>query len=377
MYFGYTYSTDHIKDLLQNKFHSRSIYTKEKVKVEELEEIKEIVNNQIYEDDEREKDKQIRTVSKLKPRDIKGYIASLKDFAPHWFNIHFPLNARAYSDEENEWLDKIDRIGAAYFKPLLASLFISEEESNKRLELLKKVERFIFITFRLSRIRANFRSSFYYGITHRLYKRETTTDDTIQTLDQDTLSRLNGDKRLKWGFAEYLNWDLDKGGRGFFDWWPLRYFLYEYELELGKQRSQRKIADWPLFIKDSRDKISIEHIYPQTDTEDCWMKPFEKYNNDQKHILKHNLGNLVPLSMAINIELQNYCFDRKKKAGENRNGYSNGSYSELEIADYDEWTSKEIKKRGLKLLNFMEERWDFKFGEEKEKIDLLRLEFMK
>ena len=81
--------------------------------------------------------------------------------------------------------------------------------------------------------------------------------------------------------------------------------------------------------------------------------------------------------MAINIELQNYCFDRKKKAGENRNGYSNGSYSELEIADYDEWTSKEIKKRGLKLLNFMEERWDFKFGEEKEKIDLLRLEFMK
>ena len=46
------------------------------------------------------------------------------------------------------------------------------------------------------------------------------------------------------------------------------------------------------------------------------------------------------------------------------NGYFNGSYSELEVAEYDNWTIDEIHDRGVKMLKFIEERWDINLEEE-------------
>lgn len=63
-------------------------------------------------------------------------------------------------------------------------------------------------------------------------------------------------------------------------------------------------------------------------------------------------------------QLQNYDFDKKKcllnKDGKEI-GYYNGSYSEIEVSKHKEWTPDEIKKRGLLMLQFMEERWKFSF----------------
>jgi hypothetical protein len=42
-------------------------------------------------------------------------------------------------------------------------------------------------------------------------------------------------------------------------------------------------------------------------------------------------------------------------------GYYNGSYSEIEVSKQNEWTAETIKERGLSMLQFMEERWKFKF----------------
>ena len=53
-------------------------------------------------------------------------------------------------------------------------------------------------------------------------------------------------------------------GRGYYGWLGLRYFLYEYELELLTSSRQKKV-DWADLLKTPKDKISIEHIYPQSE----------------------------------------------------------------------------------------------------------------
>ena len=54
-----------------------------------------------------------------------------------------------------------------------------------------------------------------------------------------------------------------------------------------------------------------------------------------------------------------------------RNGYMNGSYSEQEVAQLNEWNPEQIRTRGLKLLEFMEKRWEIKLGNEEQKLLLL------
>jgi hypothetical protein len=84
--------------------------------------------------------------------------------------------------------------------------------------------------------------------------------------------------------------------------------------------------------------------------------------------------------MSINSSLQNDTFDEKKhpKIGDSgekiRNGYSDGSHSEIEVSKHDEWNPTKIEDRGLQLLNFMEKRWDIKFKDEEDKEMLLFLD---
>jgi hypothetical protein len=55
---------------------------------------------------------------------------------------------------------------------------------------------------------------------------------------------------------------------------------------------------------------------------------------------------------------------------------TNGSYSEQEVAHKPSWTAAEIKERGLKLLKFLEKRWNVNLGSEKDKLDLLHIAFL-
>lgn len=101
---------------------------------------------------------------------------------------------------------------------------------------------------------------------------------------------------------------------------------------------------------------------------------------DTNSYYRGSIGNLLLLSMAKNIALQNAPFDEKKNpryndSGEKiRNGYSDGSHSEIEVSTHDKWDSGKIKERGLTLLAFMEKRWDIKFKNQHDKLALLFLE---
>lgn len=147
---------------------------------------------------------------------------------------------------------------------------------------------------------------------------------------------------------------------------------------LLSQSRQQKVT-WDDLLKTPKDKISIEHIFPQTPT-DVWKNIFSDVMEENYCYYSGSIGSLLMLSMSINSSLQNDTFNEMKhpKTGDSgekiRNGYSDGSHSEIEVSKYDDWNSAKIEDRCLQLLTFMEKRWDIKFKDEQDKKSLLFLD---
>jgi uncharacterized protein with ParB-like and HNH nuclease domain len=389
MYFKYSRekSNDYIRDLLESQFTPKKIYRKTEIEVP-ISVPEEIRENLSFEQDEENSKEETATktilISELTPREIKDYVLSLKDSAHHWYNTFFPDRSTELSTNEKEWIDKLNRVGAGYFRPLVVSLFMTKIEEVTRISVLKEIERFIFICFRLCRAASNYKSSEFYNASRELFRGEITTDRIISRLREHMKWWFNDDGTFNVGsFHSYLSRMFKDTGIGYYGWYgALQYFLYEYELDLMKSRGQPYLH-WNLFTKSERDKVSIEHILPQTPDNDYWKSHFSKYNDNQRRILAGSLGNLLPLSSAINSSLQNDAFPDKKALKKDangnvlRSGYKNGSYSEREVADdYEVWNAQSIKTRGLKLINFMERRWEIRFADESDKLKLLFLEDM-
>ena len=85
----------------------------------------------------------------------------------------------------------------------------------------------------------------------------------------------------------------------------------------------------------------------------------------------------MPLSQSVNSSLQNDSFENKKASITNgRRGYEDGSHSEIEISFEENWDSSRILARGIKLLKFVETRWNIKFSNDDQMVDLLHLSFL-
>ena len=383
MYFQYSRNRgdDFIDFLLEEHFIPQRVH---KINVREVamelpEE--ELADDQIddsdYENDIEDTDYDENTVDKLHPSEIKQYVNSLKESVVHWFNSHFPHLASGLSAEEIDALDQLQRIRMGFFRPLVMSVFKNEKNSEKRTELLKYIERYIFLVHRLTRSRSYYKNSLFYRASHEFDRGELTLEGIKAKLDACmSYCFYDGETFDSTWFYDYL---LDKFKRGmengYYGWDGLRYFLYEYELKLLSQSRQKKVS-WEDLRKSAQDKVSIEHVFPQTPTDD-WKAMFADVEEEDYPLYSGSLGNLLLLSMSINSSLQNDTFEDKKEpkfddAGNKiRNGYLDGSHSEIEVAQHDKWTPTDIEERGMRLLNFMEERWDIKFEDEKDKKELL------
>lgn len=383
--------SDYIDFLLNQKFTPKNIFEKVEIHVTSLEEFEEVKEFDLEDEDNGDTEDEIQVanklVSKLKPKEIEQYVNSLKAAAVAWYNTSNPFdNGAVLTKAEREWLDRLNRIGISYFRPLVTASFLNEDiDSSERVKLFKAIERFIFIAFRLKNAFSNYRNSEFYRAARLLKNKEWDIDGIIESLDK----RLefcfdegeNGGKYFDYTpFKKYIDKHFQNGG-GFYWWNGLRYFLYEYEMSLVKQRGSQKI-DWALFVKADGDKVSIEHILPQTPDKPCWKSLLKGVSKKEINKLQGTLGNLVPLSRSINSSIQNDCFADKKKAklddqgAKIREGYYDGSHSEIEVSLDEKWTQAEILNRGLKLLTFMEKRWGLQFENERAKIELLGLEFL-
>ena len=296
---------------------------------------------------------------------IKNYIDSLAKCVKQWFYIH-NIQESSYSENIKSYIQKLERIGMGAFPPMIMAVFSKESREDKVWNFLKACERFNFLVFAVSHRQSNTQNSHFYRMARDYY---------IDQIDIDYITANIGfltdgvdDEKNYYGwfdldrFQQHIKELFSKNEKdGFYSWNGLRYFLYEYELHL-QDNANTKVT-WEDFSKRQKEN-TIEHIYPQTATDQYWKNYFGHLKPKVKHLFLNSLGNLLLLSRSKNSTLQNYAFDKKKhlKNKEGKNiGYYNGSYSEIEVAKQNEWTTMSIAKRGIMMLQFMETRWNFKF----------------
>ena len=394
MYFQYTREKgdDYVRFLLDKYFTPQNIYAKTEVKIstlQDFEEIKEEIITDVEEIETNGNEDVVVLRSKLNPKEIENYVNSLKSAAVHWYNTYNPINNKDLTKDESLWIDRLNRIGIVYFRPLVTVSFLSKKiNSAERIKLFQAIERFIFITFRLSRAFSTYRNSEFYRAARKLRNNELQISDIVNNLEERMAYCFDKSEDSKETYFNYTYFQKfiekkfkNEYGGGFYNWNGLRYLLYEYEMEKVRQRGSQKI-DWKLFVKSEKDKVSIEHIYPQTPDNKYWKEQFKGFKKSQLKYFNGSLGNLLPLSQSINSILQNDSFiDKKNPKLDNegnkiRQGYNDGSHSEIEVSAYENWNADSILERGLKLLEFIEKRWNLKFENDEAKTDLLFLNFM-
>lgn len=323
---------------------------------------------------------------KIELKDIRDYICSLRESSKFWLYVKEPKHSH-YLDDTKEWLGKIGRLEINFFTPLLMAILQKHSNEKTFMPFIKKAERFLFLTFRMSRRRSFTANSHVYGLANEFYKNETNLEKLEQRIDELSSTFISLPQ-----FTEHIN-ELYRTPQmeGFYKWRGLKYLLYEYELYLqNKVHGDLKVSWDMLNSKDIGQ--TIEHIYPQNAQDESWKIDVESYtyeldgdketvSEEKRYRLLNSLGNLLLLKQAKNSELQNRSFAHKKRHLNKEgvyNGYFNGSYSEIEVADsHDKWTALDIYERGKKILNFIQEHWDVDF--EKEGFDVektLGLQFL-
>ena len=383
MYFGYSQRTNYVDFLLNRQFAPRKVH--EKI---EREVALEIPRERSAETDTEEPDaeyedpaEETRVVStaRLRPTEIRDFVNSLNESVVHWFDSCYPQMSDRMSDDEQQWVMRLNRLGIAYFRPLVMAVLKNEQDEAERIRVFRHIERFIFLAFRMTSVQSNYRRNVYFNVSRSLDRRETSLSEIAHRLDSDLAYAFNEDGFFRTN--DFYNF-LEKRFRsesGYYWWSGLRYLLYEYELSLLAESRQKKV-DWDDLLKPGRDRISIEHIYPQTETPE-WAEAFRAIEGERRKNYNGSLGNMLLLSASINSSLQNDAFSDKKSAkydGQGiklRNGYSDGSHSEIEVSRLNEWGPDQVRQRGLKLLRFAEDHWDFRMqDDEREKLLFLESE---
>lgn len=370
MYFAYSRKKgdDYIKFLLR-KFSHKSIF--ESVYASAADAGDMIDGSEPDDDEEPELEAEpIETASGefLRPVEIADYVNSLNETAEYWYYTFYPEECSGLSMEEKIWLGRLNRIGIGYFRPIVAVSLIPDVGVSKaeRVAFFRAVERFIFINFRMAMYQSSYLSSDYYRKTRELYRQEITIPEITEALNSKTDQ--NAPDAIK-VFVTRMNRRFISAD-GFYSWRDLRYFLYEYEFTLAEKHKIEKL-DWAVLTKVVKDRLTVEHILPQTPTKLYWRNQFRQFTAEEIKTLSASLGNLLPLSQSINSGLQNDSFDDKKTRG-----YSNGCHSEIEVSKEPNWDAQHIYERGMKLLRFMEQRWGFMFENEDQMEELLHISFV-
>lgn len=317
-----------------------------------------------------EKDKETLSLN-----DVYSYVNNLQSCVELWYKILNPADSDDFSNEEKLWLDRLIRLSRRkeFFQatPLVMVFFQKQKKQQERIKLLKALERLQFLE-----VLANIRLFSFCEVSFpsmdklavQLNQAKKSPEKVIKELEEISNQVLNHKQ-----FLAYIKQEFQQDG--FYKWRGIRYFLYEYDFCLQEQsKTARQKLDWMEFSR--YDYETIEHIYPQNPRKECWTSKFSSYSSIQKKILRHSLGNLLPLSKPKNSSFSNSCFRDKISNDDNTVGYRYGSYSENEITQYKDWTAKEILERGIKLLNFMEKRWNIPLGDRSEKVDFLGLKFV-
>lgn len=319
---------------------------------------------------------------------ILDYCDKLKEYSRYWSKIKYieydkdiKINI---ADDLKSYFQKISHIGVnRYVTTYLAVLMMlickcenSDELKENFLNHLKLLERFFFIRKYIGKLKNDF--SFFATSAKDIYnlikdknidqevliKQLKSLEKELKDNDKYGINTLKEDDKTK--FLSTVN-ELFEKENGFYSWPGIYYFLYEYNMDLAKQneRNDKSKLPWTSYNHKSKNKFTIEHIYPQNPSKDgSWETAFKGYDEKERKDLKNALGNLLPLEKAINVKFQNYGFSVKKEGIDNNKecpNYISGSMSEIDVSKKTYWTAEEISERTKKLLVFLNRNWNLDY----------------
>ena len=307
---------------------------------------------------------------KLTVPELYRYVSSLKSSVEKWYEISNPKGS-SLDSEISIWLEKINRIGVEECLPLIMVSLQKNKDHDLTVKFLKSLEKLLFSLLLVSRsYNIEFNASRFVEWASDLSNDEISLTKIISDIN-DARSEIANDTQ-----ALNMISDSFKDG-GFYHWRGLRYFMYEYEQSLKeKSKTYTDKLEWKELLADARDHKTIEHIYPQNPRKACWTEKYKLYNGKERSLLRHSIGNLVPLSQPKNSSFQNKPFLEKVGNKENTIGFKYGSFSEIELTNHKQWTAVEILQRGIRLLKFMEKRWGIDFGGTEKMVSFVNLEFV-
>ena len=321
--------------------------------------------------------------SSIELSDVYAYVSSLQVSVQCWYNIFNPFDSD-YDAETKIWLDKNSRMIRIVRNPYdprrnlrdtgfsaLLMFFLQMVLDNEfRVRLLKVIEkyRFLMLFFSMSesmRQRVHFLRSTTLFFNNKISKEELI--GVMEKVISTTIKTLTVD--------HFVN---EFSANGYYKWRGIRYFLYEYDMELQcRSKGEHDKLEWNSFNKRQIDYNTVEHIYPQNARSKYWTSRFSKFSAKEKSRLRNSLGNLLPLSKPKNSSLSNNAFPDKVDGKKDPVvGYRYGCYAENEVSKFPNWSADEILDRGINLLNFMEKRWGLNLGNRKQKINILGLSFL-
>ncbi|WP_376094143.1 DUF262 domain-containing protein [Roseomonas sp. CCTCC AB2023176] len=306
---------------------------------------------------------------------IHDYAQSLQEAAKTWFGLYSPLRSD-FDTTSQIWLDKLTRLNADDFVPLLLVTMQLSVSDLKKVQLLKAVERHLFVMM-LSPNRYYLPPPYIRGsyepalLAIRLKAGDITLDKVVQEVVRSTDQLLNDPDLMRSVFAKFRS-------DGWYEWPGLRYFLFEYNLDAQRRsKTERTKLHWPEFNGKREDFMTVEHIYPRSARHPYWQSQFDGFTTQQRKALRESLGNLLPLSRGKNASLSNRPFPEKAH-GETDTyvSYTYGCYAENEVSRKKDWSPAEITERGLKLIGYLERRWQIHLGDDNAKLDILGIPFM-
>jgi len=283
--------------------------------------------------------------------DIKDYVSNIKEAIVEYYFMENPEDS-SYGEEIKKWLSKLNRVGFGAFKPMIMAILINKEEDKYISKVLQLAEKYVFLVFMVSNRKSNTGDSRFYKYANEYHKNKY----IFRLIDNIKSEVFEDDNTCKWISLENFESEINenfKKHEGWCSWKGTKYLLYEYELYLQESSKGETKLQWEEINNDT-----IEHIYPQTPKDKCWIENFSSLNKKAKERKLHTLGNLVLLSHSKNSSLGNKCFDVKKEI------FSNGSYSAIEVSKNSEWLPSSIDERSDMLLQFLSDRWDLPLSDE-------------
>lgn len=262
------------------------------------------------------------------PKDSADLVTELKDNAEFYHDTCMPDSCDAYDDPDIiGTLMALNTLGATSFIPILLSLELRKNEftDKDKARILRAIEVYVFRNSTIARKTANSTEVFFADIAHDIYEQKLfEPDEIIAKIKSGMIS----DEDFYNSFCTY-----DKKTAKY-----IRYILLSIHNYLDTNHE----------INRDPQQVNIEHIMPKTIRSSSW--PGIDKETHEKYLWR--LGNLALLDDKLNKKSSNHSFKDKKEIYKKSLIKPN-----QELANYNEWSPKQIEERQKKLANIALKIW--------------------